>query len=110
MRVASRAGLWTIAVLVALGFSWYTGWRVLDMEGRIGSVEARFEDMLMADIEIVKGDPAIGRPIQTTWISNGQTVVLKVYRATSGETQEVWAARAAEELAAALEAHPPEVT
>lgn len=118
---------WTMLLLVALlvGYLVYQDRqeaararilqaRMAELTDTVNRLAALMEQLLqerdMADVEIVKGDPNIGRPIQSTWTSGGQTIALKVYRTSTGESQEDWSARTAEELAAALEAYPPDVT
>lgn len=70
---------------------------VLACAGYVVSVERRLKsiavEIRMADVNLVEGNTSLGRPQEVNWKSNGQTVKLTVYKATSGETAAEWTAR-----------------
>ena len=69
----------------------------------------RTQGTLVEPIIIVHGDPEIGEPMTAEWKSGTDTIIVKVYKATSNETDSAQARRFLDAVAeaAAPGQHPP---
>lgn len=65
------------------------------------------QDLLMDPIVIVHGDEEIGDPIETTWRSGDDVILVKVYKATVEETGATQLRRSAQAVADAGVQYPP---
>lgn len=62
---------------------------------------------LPAPIIVVHGDPSIGTPIEKTWKSGTDTIIVKTYKQAAAETGPMQYERSVEAEAAAIRQYPP---